>query len=357
MFRRRREDILEPVDPTRAAAELAGARSPQALLEAALAFSLALAPAATRAWAVVRDRSDRVVAARGYGPELIGLELVGPWVDGAPRVVTNVAGDLFQPNLPEVRARLGAAGLREVRSQIVAPLRDRGEIRGAIVLDAYGSEAFGPGGLEAVARWTQVVTPALELVRDLGRYRALAWGLTHAFVEAIEARDFAQLGHAQRVTSYAMAMAREMNLTRSELADLWFAGMLHDLGKLMQDEGLTPVEHAQLGFNLLSTVPELTAARQAILHQHERWDGAGAPNGLKGQQIPLFSRLLAVANAFDTLTSERGQLLNTPEALARARETAGRELDPSLLPVLEKVIAQGKATGELRPEGLFPEQP
>lgn len=356
MFRRRREDLLEPVDPTRAAAELVAARSPQALLEAALSFALALAPAATKAWAVVRDRADRVVASRGYGPELVGLELVGPWVDGAPRVVTNVAAELFQPNLPEVRARLGAAGLREVRSAIVAPLRDKGEVKGALVLDAYGTESFGPGGLEAVARWAAVVTPSLELVRDLGRYRALAWGLTHAFVEAIEARDFAQLGHAQRVTSYAMAMARELGLTRQELADLWFAAMLHDLGKLVQDD-LTPAEHAQLGYNLLATVPELAAARQAILHHHERWDGTGGPSGLKGQQIPLFSRLLAVADAFDRLSSERGLLLNTPEALARAREMGGRELDPSLFGTLEKVASQGKATGELRPEGPFPEQP
>jgi HD-GYP domain-containing protein (c-di-GMP phosphodiesterase class II) len=354
VFRRKRDDSAEPIDPLRAAQDLVAARSPKALLEAAITHALTLSPAATKAWAVLRERgTDRIAAVQGYGRELVGLELVGPWVDGAPRVSTNVTGDLFQPNLPEVRARLAASGLREVRSAIVVPLKDRGEVRGAIVLDAYGSDAFTPGALEAAARWGQVVTPSLELVQDLGHYRTLAWGLTLAFVEAIEARDFALLGHAQRVTSYAMAMARELNLTVTERVDLWFASMLHDLGKLMQDD-LSEGEHARLGFNLLSTVPELESARLAILHHHEHFDGSGAPEGLSGRSIPMLSRLIAVANTYDHLTSERGELLNRTEALARARSMAGTTLDPNLMPVLEAVLNQNKATGELRPEGLFP---
>ncbi|HEX2864089.1 MAG TPA: HD domain-containing phosphohydrolase [Deinococcales bacterium] len=357
MFRRRTQESPEPLDWSRAAAELFAARSVKGLLDSALAQALLLAPAASKAWMVLRSGTDRVAAVKGYGPEFLGLELVGPWMDGAARISTNVAGDLFQPNLPEVRARLAAAGLREVRSQLVVPLRERGDVHGAFVLDAYGAEPFSPLALEAVTRWANLALPALTLVSELSRYRTLSWGLTLAFVEAIESRDFAQLGHAQRVTSYAMALGRELNLTKPEMTDLWFAAMLHDLGKLAQDQLASEdemAEHAKLGFNLLATVPELEAARQGILHHHERFDGTGQPDGLRGSSIPLFSRLIAVANAYDHLTSERGELLPPKQAGARLREMAAVELDPALVPVLEGIISQAKATGELRPEGLFP---
>ncbi|HWG84286.1 MAG TPA: HD domain-containing phosphohydrolase [Deinococcales bacterium] len=357
MFRRRTEttSASEPPDLTRAAAELQAARDPNALLESALAQALALAPAAAKGWAVLRDGGGyRVVAVKGYGRELIGLELVGPWTDGLPRVSTNVTGDLFQPNLPDVRAALGAAGMREVRSSLVAPLRGRREQRGALVLDCYTQDPFPPAALEAVTRWASLVTPALETTRELNRYRSLALGLTLAFVEALEASDFAMLGHAQRVTSYATAIGRELNLSQDELRDLWFAAMLHDLGKLTRLD-LDGAEHARRGFNMLASVAGLEVARQAILHHHECFDGSGGPDGLAGQAIPLFSRLILVADRYDHLTSERGQLLRPLDAVARLHARAGQELDPALVQVLERLVKQSKATSELRPQGLFPE--
>ncbi len=354
MFRRKREETVEIIDPLRAAQELVAARSVKSLLEAALNHALQVAPAATKAWAVLRSNNvDRIVAIKGYGPELLDTELIGPWADGVPRVSTNLSGDLFQPNLPDVRAKLAAAGLREIKAALIVPLRDRSDVRGALILDAYGTEAFSPGALETCARWGTVVTPTLDLIRDLGRYRTLAWGLTLAFVEAIEAQDFNMLGHAARVTSYAMAMARELKLTIHEQNDLWFAAMLHDLGKLSGPDS-QPGDHASRGYNLLANVSELESARQAILHHHERFDGKGTPQKLAGNQIPLFSRLIAVSNVYDHLSSERGEMLNRPEALTRMRTMASRELDPELIPVLESVLNQNKATGQLRPEGLFP---
>ena len=93
---------------------------------------------------------------------------------------------------------------------------------------------------------------------------------------------------------------------------------------------------------------------EAILHHHERYDGTGVPAGKQGAEIPVFSRVIAVANTYDRLTSERGEMLNAREALSRMRAMAGRELDPELIPLLEGILNQNKATGELRPEGLFP---
>ncbi len=358
MFRRKREEASPQTsaDSIKAAAELLTVRSEKQLLELALAHALELAPAATRAYAVIRQGTDKIAAVKGYSQDFVDLELVGPWNDGTPRISSNLSGDLFNPNVAEVRAKLGAMGLREVRNALIAPMRDTGGskgVLGALVLDAYGNQSFEPTVLEAVQRWSWVVSQSLTLIRQLGYHRQLAWHLTLAFIEAIEAQDFTQLGHAQRVTSYAMALAREIGLSSQEQNDVWFAAMLHNLGRL-SGEGLEPAAVAGLGFNILSHVQELEASRVGILHVFEHWDGTGAPKKLNRNAIPIFSRIIAISNAYDSLTSERGEELNSREALERMRFEAGKIYDPELIERFASVLAQNKATAELRQGSLFP---
>jgi hypothetical protein len=355
MFRRKAAEPTESFDYMRAAQELLVARTLKGLLESAISSGMTLAPSATRGWAVIRENgTDKIAAVKGYGAEFIGTELVGPWNDGAPKLSTNLNGDLFNPNLPEVRAKLGSMGLREATQTLVIPFRDRGQgVRGAMLLDNFGSAAFPTTALENVARWGSISTSILASFMDMNKQRSLAWNLTLTFIEAIEAQEFNQLGHAVRVTSYAMAIARELNLTPVEQNDLWFAGMLHDIGRLSgadQEEDII----ASLGYNLLERVSELESARMAILHAHERFDGAGKPKGLRGSAIPLFSRIIAVVNAFDALTSERGEQLNNFEAMERIKAEAGTRFDSEILVKFESVLKQQKATKELRQGSLFP---
>ncbi|MBB6100062.1 HD-GYP domain-containing protein (c-di-GMP phosphodiesterase class II) [Deinobacterium chartae] len=359
MFRRKTTDTNVPSnapDLMRALSELVASRNLESLLTATLVYAIQVAPTATRGYAVVREGTDRVAAVAGYGREMIGLELTGPWNGGMARVATNLAAELFQPNSPEVRAKLASLGLREVTSSLVVPLRDRSQILGAIVLDAYGSGTFNPAALEAVTRFAQAVTPLVELIASFNSYQQLAWGLTRSFVEAVEARDFTLLGHAQRVTSYAIAVGRELDLSLPELQELWFAAMLHDIGKLLQD-GLNDQdggEHAQLGYNLLSDLPALSAARMGVLHHHERWDGQGKPQGLRAEAISIYGRIIAACNTYDHLTSERGEQLSAPEGLRRLQGMAGSELDPQIVERLGQVLQKGRSTAELRPDGIFP---
>ncbi len=358
MFRRKRQEAptQNTADSIKAAAELLTVRSEKTLLELALAHALEIAPAATRAYAVVRIGTDKIAAVKGYSPDYIDLELVGPWNEGTPRISSNLVADLFNPNTAEVRAKLGAMGLREVRNSLIAPMRDTGGNKGmlgALILDAYGNQSFDPSVLENIQRWTWVVSQSLNLVRQLSYHRQLAWHLTLSFIEAIEAQDFTQLGHAQRVTSYAMALAREIGLTSQEQNDVWFASMLHNLGRL-SGEGLEPAAIAGLGYNILSHVQELEASRVGILHVYERFDGKGGPKKLSRNAIPIFSRIIAIANAYDSLTSERGEELNSREAMERMRDDADKIYDPELLERFATVLAQNKATAELREGSLFP---
>ncbi|MEY4531800.1 MAG: hypothetical protein RLZZ156_2521 [Deinococcota bacterium] len=355
MFRRKVAEPSETFDYLRAAQELLTARTLKGLLESAMNSAITLAPAATRAWAVIRTNgTDKITAVKGYGNEYLGVELVGPWNDGTSRLSTNASGDFFNPNLPEARAKLSSMGLREYKQSLVIPFKDRGSgVRGAMMLDNYGGDSFAPSALENLTRWGSIVTSILGGFMDMSKQRSLAWNLTLTFVEAIEAQEFNQLGHAVRVTSYAMAMARELGLTPPEQSDLWFTAMLHDLGRL-SDPSADEVSLASLGFNLLERVSELEASRIAILHTHERFDGTGGPRGLRGQAIPMFSRIIAIANAFDMLTTDRGEDLNTNEALDKIRAESGTRFDPEMIAKLEAVLKQQKATRELQQGSLFP---
>lgn len=174
---------------------------------------------------------------------------------------------------------------------------------------------------------------------------------------ALEERDQTQ-GHGDRVTALAEPVARRFGWDAERLATLRFGAPLHDIGKvairpeLLRKAGSLTIEelteirvHPTAGAALV--VP-LRAARQAlpyVLFHHERWDGSGYPSGLRGRSIPLEARLLAVADAFDAMTSPRPyrQAFTTDRALAEIAIFAGTQFDPMVAETFLEVWAGGAA--------------
>lgn len=139
-----------------------------------------------------------------------------------------------------------------------------------------------------------------------------------ALVAAVEARDPYTRGHSVRVSRYAVMIGEGLGLTPEQLATLRYAGLLHDIGKLAVEDRvlrkagpLTPEErqaikqHPVVGAAILGSASSFAALVPAVRHHHERFDGTGYPDGLAGEQIPLEARILAVADAFDAMTSDR----------------------------------------------------
>lgn len=137
-------------------------------------------------------------------------------------------------------------------------------------------------------------------------------------VRIAEERDAYTAQHAKRVATYALAIARALGYETSAQHQLYHAGLLHDIGKIVTPESillkptaLTPQEyarmqeHAAIGESILASVRSLHPLLPAIRHHHERYDGLGYPDGLKGEEIPLDARILAVADAFDAMTTNR----------------------------------------------------
>lgn len=289
-------------------------------------------------------------AVEGYPGELLDLKLEnGPWRDMRPRRIANLIAELFTPNSQTTRAALGDVGLRNAKASMIIPLNGREGSYGALLLHRHEDPDFTDEELKLARRWGAILGEVQSTEAELKRTRLSLVEFTKAFVEAIEAQDFSQLGHASRVTAYALAIGRALGYNRNELADLYYAAMLHDVGKLGSgmDLSVEDTNHPQRGANLVASSPLLAKATEGIRSHHENWDGSGFPLALRREEIPPLGRIVAVADTFDLLSSERGQALPIHEVEKALELRSGRELEPELVNLFINILRQGKSTAEL----------
>jgi putative nucleotidyltransferase with HDIG domain len=170
--------------------------------------------------------------------------------------------------------------------------------------------------------------------------------LLELMVKSIEARDPYTSGHSRRVKEYALKIARLMGLTASEVEKIGTAALLHDVGKiydkyapiLSKEDRLSPEEWAIIkehpldGANLIATMTRLRELVPAVKHHHENWDGSGYPEGLKGEDIPLASRVIMLADTFDAMTTNRPYRgpLGEEDVRAELIRCRGRQFDPEI---------------------------
>ncbi len=162
---------------------------------------------------------------------------------------------------------------------------------------------------------------------------------------AIEARDPYTRGHSARVTEFALAIARRLVTEEPVVEAIQVGGPLHDIGKVGIPDGVLlkpgPLDHDEFdlirthpaaGAELIEGIPAFHSAVGCVLHHHERWDGTGYPNRLAGDEIPLEARILAVADAYDAMTSTRPyrQALAPNDAAREVARCAGSQFDPGV---------------------------
>jgi putative nucleotidyltransferase with HDIG domain len=178
------------------------------------------------------------------------------------------------------------------------------------------------------------------------RLQAMTRGVVRAIADTLEAKDRYVYGHARRVSGYASAIGRRMRLGTCALEQLSLAALLHDVGKistpdslLLKPAALDEEEravvrlHSERGARLLAAVPEMEEVAAAVRHHHENYDGTGYPEGLAGERIPLASRIIHVADAYDAMTSPRPfrDALGHGQAVRALEDGAGSQFDPEVV--------------------------
>jgi HD-GYP domain-containing protein (c-di-GMP phosphodiesterase class II) len=261
--------------------------------------------------------------------------------------------------------------IEQVRSVMCVPVRSESEILGAIYIDmAHKINAFVDLDLALVAAIGQQLGIAIERFRLIEDLQALFVGAVHTLVATIESKDRYTKGHSERVTAYSLLIADELSLPAAERDVLEIGGLLHDVGKigvpesilckpgrLTEEEFAEIRKHPQAGVRIVSHILRIerivpvSLVAQAVRHHHERFDGYGYPDRLVGLDIPLSSRILAIGDTFDAITTNRSYRSGRPPEVAVGiiRENAGTQFDPNLIDAFVRAYESGRLE---RPESV-----
>lgn len=197
---------------------------------------------------------------------------------------------------------------------------------------------------------------AIEDVSESSWYQQVA-PTVYALTAAIDAKDSYTYMHSQHVSNYAVILGKALDLNESEIQILKEAGLLHDIGKigvperlLLKRERLTEEEfdvmknHVSNSTEIIHYLPNMSYVIPAVLSHHERYDGTGYPRGLKGEEIPLLGRILALCDSFDAMTTKRvyNVAKSVEEAIMELRANSGTQFDPVLVEKLIELIHDGK---------------
>lgn len=254
---------------------------------------------------------------------------------------------------------------QNVRSVMCVPLRTTDDVLGALYADSSsGPGRFNEADLELLSAIGNQAGVALHRVRLMGELERLLLDTIRAIAATIDAKDGYTHRHSERVALLARRLGVELKLSADDLETVELSGLLHDVGKIavpdaiLNKQGrLTPEEFEEMkkhpghGAEILQNIQNaaIKAVLPGVKHHHEKWDGTGYPDGLRGEDIPLLARLLGVADFFDALTSARAYraAMSHDEVVELIEKGAGTHFEGSLTALVVRLHKEGS----LLPEG------
>lgn len=241
----------------------------------------------------------------------------------------------------------------DIVTALIIPLWLRGEPAGYIALGHNEPPLYSEDDLSRLRQIADQVAVALSNADLLDELEHLTWGALTALARAIDAKSPWTAGHSERVTAFAVQIGEALDLDDATMETLRRGGLLHDIGKIgipgkildkagpLTDEEMQVMgSHTRLGARILEPIPALENAIPIVLSHHERFDGKGYPDGLAGESIPFLARVLAVADVYDALTSDRPYRagLDPADAMGRIVEGSGTHFDPLIVDVFQKAV-------------------
>jgi HD-GYP domain-containing protein (c-di-GMP phosphodiesterase class II)/methyl-accepting chemotaxis protein len=253
--------------------------------------------------------------------------------------------------------RFSALGY-ERKTLICAPLIVKDELIGTIsVVNKNDGSTYTNEDLEMLTTIAAQASIAINNATLYEEQKKTYLNTIHALVSAIEASDSYTRGHSERVTRYCITVAKKIGLSAERLKIIERAAILHDIGKIginlallhkverLTDDDVANLQmHPEIGIKILEPIEFLYDIRACIGQHHERFDGKGYPNGIQGDELLLESRILAIADSFDAMTSDRPyrQARSVEDALQELIDNAGTQFDPAIVPVFVDLFVSGE---------------
>jgi len=320
--------------------------------------------AADHASLFLMDESGRLILTRVRGfseDETDNIKLLGSWEvinnylikRKRPLIVNNIQRDpIFKDkNVPFLNEKM------PIQSFLAVPLEKDNAIVGVLIISnrKRPGHSFTARDEELLLALSNYVAIALSNAKLYKRLKDLFLSTVVSLTKAIDAKDKYTSGHSERVMHYAVAIGKEMGLSAGALENLRLSGVLHDVGKIGIKESILskPAKllgyernqikrHPAIGASIVGTIEDSHKIIRGILEHHERFDGKGYPNQLKGSAISLDGRIIAVADTFDALTTNRPYQkgYSHKEAIFEIHKGTGTQFDPRVVKAFIKSFSK-----------------
>lgn len=235
---------------------------------------------------------------------------------------------------------------RDIESVLATPLAAHGQSFGAFIL-IHDRAPFFPEDVSIIATLADQTAIALHNAGLQETQKNFFTHVTEIVVQGLDSYLDYQTGHSKRVARYSHMMGRELGLEGRRLERLYFAALLHDIGMLKVEKGTTDrtdyQRHPVLGADMIVPITLWSDLAPIVLHHHEWYDGGGYPEGRKGEEIPFESRIIGLAEAYDSMTHQTTyrDRLSQEQALAELKRCAGAQFDPRVVEAFVSLHAAG----------------
>ncbi len=241
------------------------------------------------------------------------------------------------------------------KSMIAVPVKTRERMLGVLEVINKKNGRFDEEDLEILEALSNQIAIAIENANLYEELRETFYGTIEALAETIEKRDPYTGGHTKRVMDYSLMIGGKLGLSKKEIENLKLSAILHDIGKigirddvllkkgrLLPEEAMEMNMHPKYGSEILSHIRQLKDVIPGMRGHHEKYDGSGYPDGLKGENIPLNARIIAVADAFDAMTTDRPyrKALSQDEAINELKRGAGIQFDPVVVDAFIRALRE-----------------
>ncbi|WGS64009.1 HD-GYP domain-containing protein [Marinitoga aeolica] len=244
----------------------------------------------------------------------------------------------------------------DLKETLIAPITFNDELFGIITLDILNNdhinkfEDYHTKIMDYFGKTFAGFLKMLKFIKQEGKFHK---DIALTLVKALEYYDNYTRGHSERVATWASLIAEKMNFDKQKIEQIYWAGILHDIGKIfvpqvilnktgkLTNEEFEKIKlHPVKGEELINKVDEMKYISKIIRHHHERYDGKGYPDGLKGEEIPIESRILAVVDSFDAMISERPykQPLTKEEAIMELKRMSMKQFDGNVVSIFADII-------------------
>jgi len=342
---------------------LANARDLEGLFDGVI-NSVFAAVNADRAALILQETGDdedlKVVAARARSYDQ-AMEEITVSRTVVRDVLENGVSSLSQDATADARYRAGDSIIQQkIRSVLCAPVATDDKVLGVLYADSRSMKgAFSESDLELLALIGNQAGVAIHRAQLIAQLERFFFDTIRAIVATIDAKDGYTHRHSERVAAFATRIAAELGVSEEEIEVVQLSGLLHDVGKIGVPESilnkpgrLTEAEfdemkkHPVHGVNILSNIksPQFQAIMPGVRNHHEKWDGSGYPDGLKGSDIPFLGRLLAVADVLDALNSKRSYRdgLGFDKTVDYIKSSAGSHFDPDVAEAAANLHERGE---------------